>query len=238
MPTTAATWWPRVRTCSRGRRTSTSPSRRRGRSRSTGYQPGRSIVLVRNPSWDRRRPTSCVPPTPTRSRSSIGGVSEDLALKVDVRRDRPGARRRAARRTRSSGTRPIPPLKDRIHSNPSDAVRYIEMNLANPPFDDVHVRRARQLRGRQAGLAAAPRRTGLRRARRPHHGGQPAERPAAGLRPVSRHRDGAGDLEEGEGGDGSVEVRHATGRGLRRRECEGMLTFTDAAAPYPEAVGA
>ena len=50
-----------------------------------------------------------------------------------------------------------PELQDQIHSDPSDAVRYIEMNLAAPPFDDPNVRVAlnyaldkegfRQLRG-------------------------------------------------------------------------------------------
>ena len=33
-------------------------------------------------------------------------------------------------------------LQDRIHADPSDAVRFLEMNLANPPFDDIHVRKA------------------------------------------------------------------------------------------------
>jgi ABC-type transport system substrate-binding protein len=50
-----------------------------------------------------------------------------------------------------------PDLQDRINVNPSDAVRYISFNLAEPPFDDVNVRKAvnwafdkqgfRQLRG-------------------------------------------------------------------------------------------
>jgi peptide/nickel transport system substrate-binding protein len=35
-----------------------------------------------------------------------------------------------------------PDLKGRIHADPSDAVRFLEMNLANPPFDDIHIRKA------------------------------------------------------------------------------------------------
>jgi peptide/nickel transport system substrate-binding protein len=35
-----------------------------------------------------------------------------------------------------------PTLKDRVHSYRADGVRYISLNLAIPPFDDIHVRKA------------------------------------------------------------------------------------------------
>jgi peptide/nickel transport system substrate-binding protein len=121
----------------------------------SGYDVGRSIVLVRNPSYD--------PDTDDlregnvdRIEITIGGDENDLALKVDageldmVYDGVPPAQQ--VRRYASD-----PDLQDQIHSHPSDAVRYIEMNLAVPPFDDVNVRKAlnfaldkegyRQLRG-------------------------------------------------------------------------------------------
>ena len=46
-----------------------------------------------------------------------------------------------------------PTLQPRLHINPSDAVRYISFNMAMPPFDDVHVRKAINLALDKAGMA-------------------------------------------------------------------------------------
>jgi peptide/nickel transport system substrate-binding protein len=120
-----------------------------------GYVPGRQIVLVRNPSWDRAS-DPLRDAYPERIEVRIGGDNDDLYNQV------------------AAGTLDfvvdgiVPPdkireyqtnpdLQDRINIYPSDAVRYISFNLAVPPFDDVHVRKAinwafdkqgwRQLRG-------------------------------------------------------------------------------------------
>ena len=121
----------------------------------TGYDVGRSIVLVRNPSYD---PDSddLREGYVDRIEVTIGGDSNDLALKVDAGEldmVYDGVPPAAQIRQYASD----PELQDQIHSDPSDAVRYIEMNLANPPFDDPNVRIAlnyaldkegfRQLRG-------------------------------------------------------------------------------------------
>lgn len=120
-----------------------------------GYSVGQNFVLVRNPSYD--------PDTydlregyVDRVEVQIGGETNDLALKVDAGEldmvyDGVPPPQQVQRYAGD------PELQDQIHSDPSDAVRYIEMNLALPPFDDVHVRRAlnlsldkegfRQLRG-------------------------------------------------------------------------------------------
>ena len=169
-----------------------------------GYQPGRSIVLVRNPSWsgdtDQLRPAY-----PDSIESAIGGVSEDLALKVDagdidlVLDGIPPADQ-VQRYTTD------PALADRLHSNPSDAVRYVEMNLANPPFDDIHVRKALNYVIDKQGLLQLRGGPVFGERGRSHHGQQPPERPAEGLRPVpvtERCR----RPHESEGGDGAVEVR-------------------------------
>ena len=121
----------------------------------SGYDVGRSMVLVRNPSYD---PTTddLREGYADRIEVMIGGDENDLALKIDA----------GELDMVFDGVPPAsqiqhyasdPDLQDQIHSDPSDGVRYIEMNLASPPFDDVNVRRAlnlaldkegfRQLRG-------------------------------------------------------------------------------------------
>ena len=105
-----------------------------------GYAPGRSIVLVRNPSWsastDDLRPAYA-----DRIETTIGGTAEDIALKIDSGDIDIGLDAvPPANQVQQYST--DPDLKARIHADPSDAVRFLEMNLANPPFDDIHVRKA------------------------------------------------------------------------------------------------
>ena len=118
-----------------------------------GYTPGREIILERNPSWDQDDLRLAYP---DRIEVRIGGDNDDLYNQV------------------AAGTLDfvvdgiVPPdkirdyqtnpdLQNKINAYPSDAVRYVSFNLAVPPFDDVHVRKAfnwvfdkqgfRQLRG-------------------------------------------------------------------------------------------
>ncbi len=105
-----------------------------------GYAPGRSIVLVRNPSWDAST-DELRPAYPDRIETTIGGTTDDIALKIDAG-------------DIDLGLDAVPPpnqvqqyttdpdLRSRIHADPSDAVRFLEMNLASPPFDDIHIRKA------------------------------------------------------------------------------------------------
>jgi peptide/nickel transport system substrate-binding protein len=95
-----------------------------------GYDVGRSIVLVRNPSYD---PDSddLREGYVDRIEVTIGGDSNDLALKVDAGElDMVYDGVPPAAQIRQCAT--DPELQDQIHSDPSDAVRHIEMNLANP----------------------------------------------------------------------------------------------------------
>jgi peptide/nickel transport system substrate-binding protein len=105
-----------------------------------GYDPDRSITLVRNPSWspevDDLRPANV-----DRIEVSIGGTERDNAAKVDageldIQFDGVPPPEQIRRYQND------PQLQDRVHIYPSDAVRYLSINLAMPPFDDVHVRRA------------------------------------------------------------------------------------------------
>jgi peptide/nickel transport system substrate-binding protein len=197
----------------------------------SGYQPGRSIVLVRNPSWsadsDDLRPSY-----PDTIETTIGGVSEDLSLKVDagdidlVLDGVPPAEQ--VRRYSTD-----PDLQDQLHSNPSDAVRYIEMNLANPPFDDIHVRRA---------VSWAIDKQGLLQLR-----GGPVFGEVAGHIMVDSLQNnilqGYDPFEtpEGSGDIDKAKVEMAQSKYDSNQDgvcddpsCDDMLTFSDAASPYPK----
>jgi peptide/nickel transport system substrate-binding protein len=108
-----------------------------------GYVPERSIILVRNPSWDKAT-DDLRPAYVDRIEVTIGGTEEDLANKVDnaeidlVFDGVPPAQQ--IRKYQAD-----PNLKDQINSYPADGQRYISFNLAEPPFDDIHVRKALNL---------------------------------------------------------------------------------------------
>ncbi len=104
-----------------------------------GYTPGRSLVLVRNPSWsadtDDLRPAYADEIT-----IEIGGAVPDLYNKLqagdlDYVMDPPEADQLKEYST-------DPDLQDRLHVYPQPATSYTSMNLGVPPFDDVQVRKA------------------------------------------------------------------------------------------------
>ncbi|MGH2539969.1 MAG: ABC transporter substrate-binding protein [Actinomycetota bacterium] len=196
-----------------------------------GYQPGRSLVLVRNPSWDPAT-DQLRPAYPDRIETAIGGNSEDLALQVesdeiDLVLDGVPPSDQVQRYSTD------PQLSDRLHANPSDAVRYMEMNLANPPFDDVHVRRA---------LNYAMDKEGLRQLR-----GGPLFGELAGHIMVDSLQNnllvdfdpyatdnGSGDLEAAKA-EMAQSKYDSDGDGVCDDPvCQDLLTFSDAAAPYPK----
>ena len=91
----------------------------------TGYDVGRSIVLVRNPSYDSAS-DDLREGYVDRTEVTIGGDSGDLALKVDAGElDMVYDGVPPAAQIRQYASDPEP--QDQIHSDPSDAVRYIEM---------------------------------------------------------------------------------------------------------------
>jgi peptide/nickel transport system substrate-binding protein len=120
-----------------------------------GYVPGRQIVLVRNPSYTKES-DGLRDAYPERIEVRIGGDNDDLYNQVaagDLDFVVDGAV--PPEKIREYQTNPD--LQDKINVYASDAVRYVSFNLAVPPFDDVHVRKAvnwafdkqgfRQLRG-------------------------------------------------------------------------------------------
>jgi peptide/nickel transport system substrate-binding protein len=197
----------------------------------SGYDVGRSIVLVRNPSYvadsdDLRKGYV------DRIETTIGGDEDDLALKVDAGELHfmfDGVPPPTQVRRYSTD----PNLQDQIYSNPSDAVRYIEMNLALPPFDDVNVRKA---------LNLAIDKEGYRQLR-----GGPLFGELAGHIFVDSLQgnlledfdpyatpNGAGDIDAAK--QMMAQSKYdADGDGVcDDQACDGILTVTDEADPYPE----
>ena len=109
----------------------------------SGYKPGKSITLVRNPSWDAETDETR-PAYVDRIEAVIGGTEEDIFNKIEtgdlnLHLDAvPPAQVLQQYNT-------DPQLKELLFTNPADGTRYISMNIAEPPFDDIHVRKALNL---------------------------------------------------------------------------------------------
>ncbi|MGH2635329.1 MAG: ABC transporter substrate-binding protein [Actinomycetota bacterium] len=105
-----------------------------------GYNPGQSIQLVRNPSYDPAT-DGLRPAYPDAINVSIGGDETDLFNQVVAGQlDAVVDGVVPAQILRQYSTDPT--LQPFLHINPSDAVRYISFNMAEPPFDDIAVRKA------------------------------------------------------------------------------------------------
>lgn len=108
-----------------------------------GIVPGQSVSLVRNPNWD--PPTDALRPArPERIELLVVPTIDAAVAELDAGR---------ADLVMNETTAPtIPPEyvtafqadagRGTVHINEVDAIRGVVMNVAQPPFDDVHVRRA------------------------------------------------------------------------------------------------
>ena len=120
-----------------------------------GYLPGRSIQLVRNPSWSADTDDLRLA-YPDTIEVTIGGDNDDLYNQLELGEiDLVVDGVEPSDKLREYQT--DPEKQGRLNVYPSDGVRYVSFNLAMPPFDDIHVRKAfnwvfdkagfRQLRG-------------------------------------------------------------------------------------------
>jgi peptide/nickel transport system substrate-binding protein len=196
-----------------------------------GYVPGRQIVLVRNPSYD--------PATddlrdafPDRIEVRIGGDNDDLYNQVaagtlDFVVD--GAV--PPEKIREYQTNPD--LQDKLNIYASDALRYVSFNLAVPPFDDIHVRKA---------VTWAFDKQGFRQLR-----GGPSVGEIAGHIFVNTLQNNIlGDYDPYPTPNGSGDVEKAKEEMAQSKydtdqdgvcdapECNDILTITDREDPYPE----
>jgi peptide/nickel transport system substrate-binding protein len=108
----------------------------------SGFDPTKSLVLVRNPNYDETTDS-----TEVRS-NHLDGVS----IVINANTDDIFNQIEAGTLDGSLTSQPPPTveqryvtdpvLKPRLHADPGDRTWYITMNYLTPPFDDVHVRKA------------------------------------------------------------------------------------------------
>ena len=193
-------------------------------------RPWRSIELVRNPSWSADTDELRLA-YPDEIVTEIGGDNDDLYNKVEqgaidlvVDGVVPPEKLRAYQTD--------PELQNRLKVYSADGVYYVSFNLAMPPFDDVHVRKAfnwifdkegfRQLRGGEttgelAGHNIINSITGNVNAEY-----DPYATP-----------NGAGDVEKAK--KMAQSKYDSDGDGVcDDPACEGILTMTDREDPYPK----
>jgi peptide/nickel transport system substrate-binding protein len=197
-----------------------------------GYVPGRQIVLVRNPSWTEES-DELRDAFPEEISVRIGGDNDDLYNQVangtlDFVVD--GAV--PPEKIRDYQTNPD--LQDRINIYASDAIRYVSFNIAEPPFDDIHVRKA---------VSWAFDKQGWRQLR-----GGPSVGEIAGHVLVNSLEDniladydpyqttnGAGDIEKAKEEMALATKYDTDGDGVcDAPECKEILTISDREDPYPE----
>lgn len=128
-----------------------------------GYVPGRSLVFVRDPAWDPEtddlrkanadRMEFTIPEAPATRAEWLHSIAM-LANDVDTGTADLGEAFSASGPQRAQLDRYLsdPILRGRVHSEAGGTVFYLAMNLAVPPFDDVHVRRAANLVMNKAAL--------------------------------------------------------------------------------------
>ena len=126
----------------------------------SGFVPGRSLTLVRNPSWDPAT-DELRPAYVDRIEIAIGGDLAEASARLDAggidfvffAGPPPQAPPDQIARYRAG------PERGRVHVHSRDFVRAIAINLALPPFDDIHVRKALNLvmdKARLIELAGGP----------------------------------------------------------------------------------
>jgi peptide/nickel transport system substrate-binding protein len=196
-----------------------------------GYVPGRQIVLVRNPSYD---PASdgLRDAFPDRIEVRIGGDNDDLYNQVAAG-DLDFVVDGVPPPEKIRDYQINPDLQDKININASDAIRYVSFNLAVPPFDDVHVRKA---------VSWAFDKQGFRQLR----GGESVGEIAGHIMVNSLENDLLADYDPYETPNSSGDIEKAKeemaqsaydtdGDGVcDAPECSNILTITDREDPYPD----
>jgi peptide/nickel transport system substrate-binding protein len=104
------------------------------------YQPGRVLTLVRNPEW-RAATDPLRPAYADRIVIRMNGTPDGAAHRVD-RGQLDVVLDASAPRWQLVEHRAHPRLRGRLYTDPYDGLTFINLNIAVPPFDDVHVRRA------------------------------------------------------------------------------------------------
>ena len=119
----------------------------------SGFDPSKSITLVRNPNYDQA--------TDNLRSNYVDGIT----MTIDTNVDDIFNQVQAGHLDSSISDQPPKPVlqqyvtdpakKPYLHSNSGDRTWYITMNWAMPPFDDIHVRKAANWIMDKAGILQA-----------------------------------------------------------------------------------
>ncbi len=120
----------------------------------SGFNPVRSLSLVRNPMYDAATDVETTRESnPDRFTWTVNTNSKDIFDKIDageLEGSQDAIPADVARRYLRDDA-----LKDRVKPRVDDGTRYITMNLTEAPFDDIHVRKAVNLVMDKGGLLRA-----------------------------------------------------------------------------------
>ena len=109
----------------------------------SGYDPSKAVILVRNPNYDPETDSAELRENNIdRFEYRINTNEDDIFRRVEDG-DIEMAQTPTNQALRRFST--DPELKDQLHVDSGDRTWYITMNLAVPPFDDIHVRKAANL---------------------------------------------------------------------------------------------
>jgi len=107
----------------------------------SGYNPNAHLILVRNPAYDPSTDTTKARENfPDKFDFELNTNTNDIFQKVtsgELEGDIAGITSKVLRQYATSST-----LKPRLEVRSGDRTWYITMNLTQPPFDDIHVRKA------------------------------------------------------------------------------------------------
>jgi peptide/nickel transport system substrate-binding protein len=107
----------------------------------SGYVPGKRFTFVRNPSWD--------PATDSLRRASVDRIEFTLLpegpFETKYGREVDTGKLDLLLDTEASDEQLARPANRRLYTAAADTVYFFRLNVALPPFDDVHVRRAANL---------------------------------------------------------------------------------------------
>jgi peptide/nickel transport system substrate-binding protein len=120
----------------------------------SGFDPNSAMILVRNPDYDPATDSTEVRENfPDVFEFRINTNNDDIYEKVKAGDLEAEVATETPKVFREYTTNDE--LKDRLKSNNGDRTWYITMNLTQPPFDDIHVRKAVNLVMNKAGLVLA-----------------------------------------------------------------------------------
>jgi peptide/nickel transport system substrate-binding protein len=153
----------------------------------SGFDPSKQLIMVRNPNYDQS------------SDDLRSNYVDGVQISVDTNVNDIFNRVESGTLDASYVNQPPKTILARyltdanrkrlLHADSSDQTWYITMNLDQPPFDDIHVRKAVNLVLDKAAILQAWGRCGVGPDRDPHHAADGARQPAhAVVRPVRLRR--------------------------------------------------